>query len=675
MSAACYYSGAIEKIAEKCYKRHMTQSQALSILKTGANVFLTGEPGSGKTHTVNEYVAYLRARGIEPAITASTGIAATHIGGMTIHSWSGIGIKTKLDKYDFNKIASSRHIAKRVLRAKVLIIDEVSMLHPEALSMIDAICREIRRSSEPFGGIQVVLVGDFFQLPPIVKTKDGIGAQRSLIEEPSARFSYDSPAWGLANPTVCYITEQHRQDDGDFLLLLSAIRRNAFDSSHLRHIETRKVERHTAPDGAPKLLSHNADVDRVNNEILAGLPGEPHVFAMSSQGHDALAAALKKGCLSPETLYLKVGAAVMFTKNNPKEGFVNGTLGAVEEFDAHSGCPIVKIRSGRRIKVETMDWAVEETGKTLARITQLPLRLAWAITVHKSQGMSLDEAVMDLRGVLEFGQGYVALSRLRRLSGLHLLGWNGRAFQVHPEVLAKDAQFRAQSEQAAHMAGDKSAAIHERFIRSCGGKIIPKDHDGLPKTPRVPRTTPMDGNSRGERRWEDTLELVRSGKTIAAVAEMRGRTEGTILRHLESLLALGRLPARDIAHLARGSEQAIAGIHDAFRALDTDKLFPVFEKLGGAYSYDKLRIARLLLNERFPRESPAQSGFGKVSERHSNAYRPWDKAQDEKLRELFMQGSSVVDIAKAFDRTSGAIKSRLARLGLLYRGISPASPP
>ncbi|MBI5810710.1 MAG: AAA family ATPase, partial [Deltaproteobacteria bacterium] len=274
----------------------MTQSQALSILKTGANVFLTGEPGSGKTHTVNEYVAYLRARDIEPAITASTGIAATHIGGMTIHSWSGIGIKTKLDKNDLHKIASSAHIAKRVRHAKVLVIDEVSMLPPESLSMIDAICREIKQMPAPFGGIQAVLVGDFFQLPPIVKTEE------ETIFGKTARFAYDSPAWERANPAVCYITEQHRQDDGDLRVLLSAIRLNAFGNNHLRHIETRRVERHTAPDGAPRLFSHNADVDRVNNGILAKLPGVPRVFAMSSQGPIALVAALKKGCLSPETL-------------------------------------------------------------------------------------------------------------------------------------------------------------------------------------------------------------------------------------------------------------------------------------------------------------------------------------------------------------------------------------
>ena len=433
----------------------MIQSQALSILKTGANVFLTGEPGSGKTHVINEYAAYLRERGIEPEITASTGIAATHIGGMTIHSWSGIGIKTKLDKHDLNKIVSKDYIAKRVRRAKVLIIDEVSMLLPETFSAVDAVCREIKRSLKPFGGMQVVLVGDFFQLPPIKKMNLSAGGgssegenneQGELIVESSDLFVYDSPVWKRLDPTVCYLTEQYRQDDKDFLSVLSAIRNNTFCEDHLCYIETRKIEIEAVPKGAPKLFSHNVDVDRVNNEMLAKLPGEPQLFVMSSHGLDKLVPILKKGCLSPENLCLKIGAAVMFTKNDQRGRFVNGTLGIVEGFDKYSEYPVVKIRNGRRIEVEPTDWIVEENSRVRARITQLPLRLAWAITVHKSQGMSLDEAVMDLSSVFEFGQGYVALSRVRRFSGLYLLGWNERAFQVHPEIIIKDKDFRMASE-------------------------------------------------------------------------------------------------------------------------------------------------------------------------------------------------------------------------------------
>lgn len=504
----------------------MTQSQAFLILKAGVNVFLTGEPGSGKTYMVNQYIAYLRKQKIETAITASTGIAATHIGGITIHSWSGIGIKTKLDKRDLDKIASSKYITNRVRRAKVLIIDEISMLSSNTLSLVDTVCCKIRQSSKPFGGLQMIFVGDFFQLPPIVKKEVGNGAQTSLIKESLVYFAYDSSAWTLANPVVCYLTEQYRQDDQNFLSILLAIRNNTFNDNHLRHIESRKIEYRVVPSDAPKLFSHNIDVDSVNGEMLAKISGETRKFNMSSQGAKALVAGLKKGCLSPETLELKINAVVMFTKNNLKEGFVNGTLGIVEKFNKTSDYPIVKTRSGRRIEVRQMDWTVEENGKIRGKITQLPLRLAWAITVHKSQGMSLDEAVVDLSQVFEFGQGYVALSRVRQFSGLHLLDWNELAFKVHPEVLAKDESFR---------------------LASSNAEIL-------------------------------------------------------------------------------------------------------FSKSDSVYSGEK---------------SGSRTNFEKIREKYPNAYLPWDKAQDEKLRKLFIKGLPIFDLVKIFGRKNGAIRSRLTKLGLI----------
>src|SRR3989344_6924915 len=147
----------------------MTQEIALAILKTGANIFLTGEPGSGKSHTVNEYVSYLRSHAIEPSITASTGIAATHVGGMTIHSWSGIGIKKILDDYELDKITSLEYVAKRIRSSRILIIDEVSMLLPHMRDMVDAVCRTVKQSPKAFGGLQMIFVGYFFQLPPVVR--------------------------------------------------------------------------------------------------------------------------------------------------------------------------------------------------------------------------------------------------------------------------------------------------------------------------------------------------------------------------------------------------------------------------------------------------------------------------------------------------------------------------
>lgn len=440
----------------------MLQEEALAILKTGANVFLTGEPGAGKTHTSNQYIAYCKQHNIDVAITASTGIAATHSGGITIHSWSGIGIKNQLSKYDIDAIASREYITKRINRAKVLIIDEVSMLNAAMLDMVSDVCKAVKNSEEAFGGLQTIFVGDFFQLPPVNRTSE------------QTSFAFESAAWQEANPIPCYLTEQHRQDDTAFLELLSAIRSNTFDEIHLERVQERQILESAAPENIPKLFSHNLDVDRVNAHILNKLPGVVHEFRMRTKGAKALVATLQKGCLSPETLSLKVGAAVMFTKNNQKEHFVNGTLGVIESFSKTDGHPIVKTKTGRVIDVEAMDWSVEDGGRVLASVTQLPLRLAWAITVHKSQGISLDAAVMDLRQVFEYGQGYVALSRVKRLSGLHILGWNQRAFEVHPQVLEKDLEFRDSSEVAQNifkqMKSEEIDEMHKNFVKARGRK-------------------------------------------------------------------------------------------------------------------------------------------------------------------------------------------------------------
>ena len=459
----------------------MTQAEALNILKTGANVFLTGEPGAGKTHTVNEYVRYLKNSGVEPSITASTGIAATHIGGVTIHSWSGIGIKRYLSKYDLDRIATNKRVVDRVGKASVLIIDEVSMLSPETLDMVDAVCRTIRRSQEPFGGLSVLLVGDVFQLPPIVARREmengGSGNVESQLfrEEARPRFAYDSGTWQRARFLTCYLTEQYRQDDQVFLELLGAIRRNQFGPLHMAHIEARKVTNVSHLEHVPQLYSHNIDVDRVNTRKLGEIKQDEKLFEMYADGADHLVETLTRGCLSPEHLVLKVGASVMCTKNNIKERFVNGTLGTVVGFDKVSGYPVIKLRNGRKIMVEPMEWTVEENGKIKARIKQVPLRLSWAITVHKSQGMSMDAALMDLSGTFEHGQGYVALSRVRRLDGLHLLGWNERTFQVHPDVLARDGAFHSSSAEAqvtfAKLPPNKLATMHSNFLRASTSKF------------------------------------------------------------------------------------------------------------------------------------------------------------------------------------------------------------
>jgi hypothetical protein len=559
----------------------MTQDNAIAILKTGANVFLTGEPGSGKTYTLNRYLEYLYRHGVDVAVTASTGIAATHVGGVTIHSWSGIGINNNISEYDLDRISSNEHVARRVGEAQVLVIDEISMLSAETLDSIDMVCRAVRRNENAFGGMQVVFVGDFFQLPPV----SAPGSQ--------PQFAFESRAWTAAQPLVCYLSEQHRQSDPKFLGILAAIRANSFDQDQMENLSGRIIGRDDLGDSLPRLFSHNVNVDSMNTARLGNLPGMEKTYRMTALGNKTLVESLKRGCLSPEVLILKSGARVMFTKNNPGKGFYNGTLGVVEKFRSEDGMPVVKTRGGQTIVAEPMDWTVEEHGQIRARIKQLPLRLAWAITVHKSQGMSLDAAVMDLSQVFEYGQGYVALSRVRNLGGLHILGLNGRAFEVHPRILAEDKKFHDLSLSAEQSFGNAAESeldqLHRNFILSVGGTL--QEQEQIRTEPK-PKPKRKKGST-----IEETLKLWNAGCTLKEISDARKLVFGTILSHIESLVVEERIAKEDLRRiLPPDLARDLPHIHNTFRMLKTDKLGLVFERLNKAYSYDELRLARMLLD-------------------------------------------------------------------------------
>jgi ATP-dependent DNA helicase PIF1 len=550
----------------------MKQAQALDILKTGANVFLTGEPGSGKTHTLLSYIRTLRGHGIEPAITASTGIAATHVGGMTIHAWSGIGILERLGAEDLDRIASKEHVVRRLQKTQVLIIDEVSMLSAGALSMVDAVLREVRHDTRAFGGLQVVFCGDFFQLPPVTRA----GAP--------GEFAFASGAWRAASPLVCYLTEQHRQEDEEYLDLLSAIRNGSFDHTHASTILSRESDGGELDDETPRLYTHNADVDRINDGQLARLPGKARTYRMHTTGPEVLTDGLKRGCLSPELLTLKEGAIVMCTKNNPAASYYNGTLGKVIGFVSNSGEPIIETYDGRELTITATDWALEENGKVRAKVSQLPLRLAWAITVHKSQGMSMDAAAIDLSRTFEYGQGYVALSRVRTLSGLTVLGWREEATMVHPEVARMDERLREESmaaEEAFETLREDGDLVpmHRNFILASGGTLERAPAGRAPK-----RTT-----------YDETHTLIEGGMPLTEIAKTRSLTVGTIADHAERLITSGRLePAILLSLIPARLVAALPDIHETFEAHGTEKLAPAFHKLNGKYTYDDLKLARIL---------------------------------------------------------------------------------
>ncbi len=555
----------------------MKQSHALDILKAGRNVFLTGAAGSGKTHVLNEYISYLKHRGVNIGITASTGIAATHIGGVTIHSWSGIGIRDTLSDYEIEMLEQKEYLWKRFQKTKVLIIDEVSMLSPRAFDAVERVCRAMKRNHEPFGGMQVILSGDFFQLPPISRGSSEV------------EFINKSKAWRAMDIRACYLDEQFRQTDNILEKMLNEMRKgnaSPLTRNKLNTLRNKKFSNNITPT---RLYTHNADVDALNDKELEKLPGKNVQFEMKTRGRATLVETLKKGLLTPETLRLKKGAAVMFVKNNFEEGYVNGTLGVVEGFA--EDLPVVRTFSGKKITVSGAVWEIMENGKMLASAEQLPLRLAWAITIHKSQGMSIDAAEIDLSKSFMPGQGYVALSRLRSLDGLSLLGLNEMAFAAHPDVAKLDEHLLADSRKWERAVDGSSEAqrkaMHDEFVVKCGGTLDAKEIEK-----NKIKTKAKAGADKKIPTHEQTKTLIDKGLSLEEIAKERGMTTGTITSHFEKLKQLD--PKIDLSKFKPDGAD-FKKIKAAFATLKETKLAPAFRKLNGEYSYEELRLARLFL--------------------------------------------------------------------------------
>jgi DNA-binding MarR family transcriptional regulator len=315
---------------------------------------------------------------------------------------------------------------------------------------------------------------------------------------------------------------------------------------------------------------------------------------MAGRGSKPLLEVLVKNCLSPETLTLKEEAMVMCTKNNFEAGYVNGTLARVTAFDA-AGQPIIETTEGRKIVMETTTWDVIEDGKIRASIEQYPLRLAWAITVHKSQGMSLDAAEVDLSRAFVYGQGYVALSRVRSLAGLKILGMHPNALQVDPKVVGKDKLFRDESlhaeETFMQMSKDELDTLHTQFITALGGKLPAKD------TVIVAGKRAVKERVKKLSTYEETKSRWQAGKSLRAIAKEREIAIGTIVEHIEKLVENGELEVDDLTRAVREldpSEEGEAAIVRAIKEHGDEKLKPLYEATGEQYGYDLIRLVRAL---------------------------------------------------------------------------------
>ena len=573
----------------------MKQQRALEILKSGKNVFITGSAGTGKTYLLNRYTRYLQERRIYATIVAPTGIAASHLGGQTIHSFFALGIREGIDEYYVESLLEKKYLKSRFSKLKLLIIDEISMVSPELFAAMDLVLRGFKSSSLPFGGVQVVISGDFFQLPPVSKMPK------------EKRFAWQAEAWRALELETCYLQEKFRQDDDRLISILDDIRLGEI-SAHSQSLLDGRLDITLAEDmHATRLYTHNVDVDRINLEALAALEGEEKHFEYESKGTQKNIEKIFKTSLVLEKLSLKKDALVIFIKNNAEEGYVNGTTGIVESFSPIDNMPIVRTSQGKKIKLDLEDWSIEnEGGKAIASVSQVPLRLAWAITIHKSQGMTLDAAEIDLSKTFETGQGYVALSRIRSIEGLRLMGLNTMALRVDPLILHVDGRIK----EASLKASAKIEALDAEALEQCfeahisrlGGVVnkamIEEEQANIKagKPSHSMHVTPTH---------HKTKNLIAKSDTLIALAQNRGVAKGTILNHLILIkeenpeIALDKYkPAEALVQsVATAVEKLMQGNAQAdFTEEGRLKLKVVFDALSGEISYDEIKICLLFVD-------------------------------------------------------------------------------
>jgi len=420
------------------------QRRAIDLACSGKSFFLTGAGGTGKSYVIRGIVEALKKAGKDVALTAMTGCAALLLGrgAKTLHSWAGIGLGKDSVQTLIVKLRKSFKAKKNWLTADTLIIDEVSMMMPDLLDKLEELGRGIKRSQLPFGGLQIILVGDMYQLPPVNKDS-----------EREHHFVFEAATWKKCIQDSVVLRTVHRQSDPVFLKILDEARAGRLTDESVAILETRRNTEWKKLEIKPTLLfTRRADVEQINMTQLLKCEGPDITFKAKtvkspvvsmSGGPDkendikwAVEKMDKNGSYVPD-LVLRKGAQVMLLTNKDVEhGLVNGSRGIIERFcDGPEPLPMVKFRNGEVIIIEPTTWASEDV-EGLER-QQIPLRLAYAITIHKAQGATLDCALIDIGdNTFEYGQAYVALSRVRSLDCLYIWDLKPSAFMVHPKVKA-----------------------------------------------------------------------------------------------------------------------------------------------------------------------------------------------------------------------------------------------
>jgi ATP-dependent DNA helicase PIF1 len=396
----------------------LCQEKALVMLNGADNVFLTGVAGSGKSFLIQHFL-----KGKNPKsnpIVASTGAAAVLVHGVTFHSFFSLGIMEGGLEKTIERALKDKRLKKRLRATNVLVIDEISMISGKALQAAENISRLVREKQIPWGGVKVIAVGDFGQLPPV----NSYGNEKD--------WAFLSEAWRKSSFRVAFLQTVMRSKDLEFLEVLNLIRDGYVTDKVTRFLNLRVKDLGEKFDGT-LLFPHRQSVEEYNLKELEGLSGKTYSFKTEYNGSQKYLEQIKKTAPIPEILKLKLNALVMLRKNDPNKEYVNGSLGHLKSVESNR--LTISLLNGNCVSLEPESFScLNAEGEEVAAATNFPVNLAWASTIHKSQGMTLDVAAMDLSRVFEAGQAYVALSRVRSSEGLFLKAWNPSAIRASKEV-------------------------------------------------------------------------------------------------------------------------------------------------------------------------------------------------------------------------------------------------
>ncbi len=556
--------------------------------KTDMSLFLTGKAGTGKTTFLREVVRYTKKKCI---VLAPTGIAAVNAGAMTIHSFFQFGLGPFVQgviepKSDFRINKSKLELIRHL---QLLIIDEVSMVRADLMDHIDVELRRIRRNSKPFGGVQLLMIGDLQQLPPIAHG----GEDELLRQYYKTLYFFSSAALKSMKYSCIELKNVYRQTDRHFIDILNHARDCTLTSQDISDLNARYIPGFSPKpeDGYIRLMTHNRQVDYVNETELEKLDSKPYTFEAAVTGTFP-----EESYPTANSLTLKKGAQVMFIKNDPERRFINGTLGEVKSIDKNS-IAVRLTESGTVIDVEPMEWqnvryqfdeeSKEISSKQIGRFKQYPLKAAWAITVHKSQGLTFDKAIIDVHAAFSPGQAYVALSRCRTLDGLVLS--SPVSASVFMRDNAVDAYMNYISRPVEELAFSSCYEYFEYEKKPEPEEVAPvkkvKVNQEKPKKEKKEELCDVTGKKLNT--FEYSYRLYNQGNTIAQIAEKRGLNQSTIEGHLARYVASGDI---DVHEFVDGDTlqkvEAYCMEHPEEKALK-----PIFEHFDAKIPYGVLRMA------------------------------------------------------------------------------------